>query len=116
MAHQVPFGRRGVPQRPPQRAAAPVASPRPAADLIADRPLPTLSPAFARDDAELRAWKRERARQRQLPWRQISLMATLCFGLASFVLPSSVNGGVQWLLYALAAASLFAGLRRRRRG
>lgn len=41
-------------------------------------------------------------------------MATLCFGIASLVLPDSVNDNVQWLLYALMAASLYAGFRNRR--
>jgi hypothetical protein len=42
-------------------------------------------------------------------------MATLCFGIASFALPDSVNDNVQWLLYALGAASLYAGFRKRQR-
>ncbi len=44
----------------------------------------------------------------------ISLMAGLCFGIASFVLPRSVNEALQWPLYALTAISLYAGLRRRK--
>jgi hypothetical protein len=40
-------------------------------------------------------------------------MATLCFGLAAFVLPSSVNGAVQWVLYALMAMSAYTAFRRR---
>jgi hypothetical protein len=65
-------------------------------------------------DDELRQWKLARKRNFQIPWRQLSLMATLCFGIASFVLPDSVNDNVQWLLYALTAASLYAGFRKRR--
>jgi hypothetical protein len=41
-------------------------------------------------------------------------MAGLCFGIASFVLPDSVSDDLQWLLYVLAAASLYAGLRKRK--
>jgi hypothetical protein len=41
------------------------------------------------------------------------LTASLCFGIASLVLPDTVNDAVNWLLYALTAASLYAGLRRR---
>jgi hypothetical protein len=39
-------------------------------------------------------------------------MASLCFGVASLVLPDSVNTAVQWPLYGLAAISFIAGLRR----
>jgi hypothetical protein len=65
-------------------------------------------------DDELREWKLARKRNFEIPWRPLSLMATLCFGIASFSLPDSVNDDVQWLLYALAAASLYAGFRKRR--
>ena len=66
-------------------------------------------------DDELRQWKLARKRNFEIPWRPLSLMATLCFGIASLALPDSVNDNVQWLLYALAAASLYAGFRKRRR-
>ena len=66
-------------------------------------------------DDELRKWKLARKQNFEIPWRPLSLMATLCFGIASFALPDSVNDNVQWLLYALAAASLYAGFRKRRR-
>jgi hypothetical protein len=62
-------------------------------------------------DAELEAWKR--ARQRHVPWKQISLMASLCFGVASFVLPQSVNDAVAWPLYGLAAISFYVGVRKK---
>ena len=41
-------------------------------------------------------------------------MAGLCFGIASFVLPATVNDAVQWPLYALTAISLYVGLRKRK--
>ena len=62
-------------------------------------------------DEELEEWKA--SRKRIIPWRQLSLMASLCFGIASLVLPDSVNDGVDWLLYGLMAASLYAGISRR---
>jgi hypothetical protein len=40
-------------------------------------------------------------------------MASLCFGIASFVLPDSVNENLDWLLYGLMAVTLYAGLIRR---
>lgn len=83
---------------------------------VIERPLrlPEKSELSSLDD-ELRQWKLERKRNFEIPWRPLSLMATLCFGIASFALPDSVNDNVQWLLYALAAASLYAGFRKRRR-
>jgi hypothetical protein len=63
-------------------------------------------------DEELRAWKK--ARRFQIPWRPLSWMASLSFGIASFVLPDSVNDNVNWLLYALMAASFCAGFIKRR--
>ncbi|MDE2472499.1 MAG: hypothetical protein KGL35_28175 [Bradyrhizobium sp.] len=69
---------------------------------------------FSSVDEELRQWKLARRRNFEIPWRPLSLMATLCFGIASFALPDSVNDNVQWLLYALTAASLYAGFRKRR--
>jgi hypothetical protein len=64
---------------------------------------------------ELREWKHNRASGFHIPWRQISLMATLCFGIASFVLPDSTNDVVNWLLYALMAISFVVGISRRRK-
>lgn len=55
-------------------------------------------------DDELAEWKR--SRRRVIPWRQISLMATLSLGIASLVLPDDVNEPVEWLVYALTAASM----------
>jgi hypothetical protein len=63
---------------------------------------------------ELREWKQARERTFQSPWRQLSLMAGLCFAIASLVLPDAVSDDFQWLLYALAAASFYAGFRKRR--
>ena len=65
-------------------------------------------------DDELEEWKKTRHKNFKLPWRQLSLMASLCFGIASFVLPDSVNGNVDYLLYGLSAASLAASFAKRR--
>jgi hypothetical protein len=80
-----------------------------------ERPVRLPESEFASLDDELRQWKLARRQNFEIPWRPLSLMATLCFGIASFALPDSVNDNVQWLLYALAAASLYAGFRKRRR-
>jgi hypothetical protein len=67
-------------------------------------------------EEELMAWKAERYRERfaRIPWRQLSLMAGLCFGIAGFALPDSTNEALSWLLYALAAASFAAGILKRK--
>jgi hypothetical protein len=63
-------------------------------------------------DDEIRQWKKSRGLSRYL--RPLALTASLCFGIASFALPKDVNDEVQYPLYALSAASLYAGLRRKR--
>lgn len=69
-------------------------------------------PASPSLDQELREWKKSRSFE--IPWRQLSIMASLCFGIGSFVLPDSVNDTVHYVLYALAGLSLYAGFRKRR--
>jgi hypothetical protein len=78
--------------------------------------LSSLSPdaTLASVDDEIAAWKAARGSVIRFPWRQISLMAGLCFGIASFVLPDTVNDAVQWPLYVLTAISLYVGLRKRK--
>ncbi|HEY0265192.1 MAG TPA: hypothetical protein VGC16_00475, partial [Rhizomicrobium sp.] len=71
------------------------------------------APSWDATDAELQQWRKTR-KPLPLPWRQISLMAGLCFGLASFVLPADVNKAADWVLYALMAASFYASWRKRR--
>lgn len=65
-------------------------------------------------DEELHAWKRDRRKHQTIPWQQLSLMAGLCFGIGSLVLPAWVNGAVQWPLYALTAMSFYVWLRKRK--
>ena len=93
---------------------APVASP-PRGDEAPSPPLPGAPIDWSASDPELDAWKRARKGGWQIPWRQLSLMASLCFGIASFVLPDDVNGTVNWLLYGLMAISFIAGIRKRSR-
>jgi hypothetical protein len=111
MATRQSFGRRAVPQTPRQRAL-PVAAIAPA-EIPVER-------AFSLDmesggpsvEREIEEWRQ--ARSFKIPWRQLSLMASLCFGLASFVLPDSVNGYVDWALYGLSAMSLYVWFSNRR--
>jgi len=92
MTPQPAFGRRRKAQAP----AAPQAAYRPA-------PMPQKEAP----DAELDAWKQ--ARRFVFPWRQVSMMAGLCFAIASFVLPDSVGDVFVWILYGLSGASFYAG-------
>jgi hypothetical protein len=101
MATAPTFGRRNTSPLAPAHTVA-----QPAQPLAA-------SPDWSSVDPELEDWKRTR-QPFAFPWRQVFLMASLCFGVASFVLPDTVNDMVDWLLYALAAMSFYAGLRRKR--
>jgi hypothetical protein len=67
--------------------------------------------AFSVDD-EVRAWKAQRSFT--IPWKQLCLMASICFGIASLVLPANVNAGVNWLLYGLTAMSFWVWFKGRR--
>jgi len=104
------FGRRAAPQ---VTAGQPAAAPPAAAAQPLVTPL-SPSPALPSIEEEIAAWKSARASAAPFPWRQFSLMAGLSFGIASFVLPQSVNDTMQWPLYALTAISFYAGLRKRK--
>ncbi|MBS0273814.1 MAG: hypothetical protein JSR55_05305 [Proteobacteria bacterium] len=108
------FGRRAG----PQARAQPAKAIREPAAAEAKLPWPSAfenGPDAPSLDDELREWKRNRKSGFQIPWAQLSLMASLCFGIASFVLPDGTNEVVNWLLYALMAVSFIAGISRRRR-
>ncbi len=98
----------------------------PKLDLPAPEPKPIIADAPADPAALLRKqiilppadgeW-RERERpikpKVKIPWRQVALMATLCFGMASLVLPDSISDDLDWLLYGLMAISAYAGFSKR---
>ena len=114
MAYRQAFGRRVSPQAlpaPPRRA--PVPAPQPVApEVIAPIVVPGDQPSL---DAELSVWKQERGSQFKIPWSQLSLMASLCFGIASFVLPDSVNSKVNWLLWGLTIMAAWVWYSNRRK-
>lgn len=120
MANNRTFGRRAGPQRPPQTrrpqfAAAAQGTKAAPKEITAETSVPPLEAEEASSlDRELLEWKRAR-RGAGVPWRPLSLIASLCFGIASFVLPDSINDVVQWPLYALMAASFYVGISSRRR-
>jgi hypothetical protein len=118
MANRQAFGRRINPQAAnrPQPAAVPPPAQRAAAPAVIAPVEPALPmPDQPEDQAEdqtrdgaLQDWKRARGSRFKMPWSQLSLMASLCFGIASFVLPDSVNDSVDWVLWGLAAISAYA--------
>ena len=116
MANQTTFGRRTTLQRQPLRATEKLDPVPPsnkyvsAGDTADQSPVAQWKTASPHVDDELQEWKRGRKRRSKSFWRQLALMASLCFGIASFVLPDSVNDILDWTLYALTAASLYAGL------
>src|ERR1700689_2139807 len=99
------FGRRAG------SAPAPAPMPLPVKFFRAGSSQTRAAPAPSLDD-ELKAWKK--ARGFPLALKPLALMASLCFGIASFWLPASVNEWVQYPLYALWAGSLYMGFRRKR--
>src|SRR5512135_962047 len=119
MVNKITFGHRNNPRRQPLRATE---NPDPVPPSIT-----SVFPEISVDqssvanselvsshiDDDLREWKQARKQRSKIPWRQLSLMASLCFGIASFVLPDSVNENLDWLLYGLMAVTLYAGLIRR---
>jgi hypothetical protein len=119
MVNQTAFGRRTTASRPIARATEVSEPVRPAgnharSEQVAERSsallMHTASPPI---DDEFQEWKKARKRHSGLPWRQLSLMASVSFGIASLVLPDSVSDTLDWVLYALMAASAYAGLQQR---
>ena len=118
MANRQAFGRRINPQAQAAPARAePVA---PSVDVPDVSPVAAPMPSAPQEaqpsiEDELREWKLARRKGFEVPWSQLSLVASLCFGAASLILPDSVNDNVQWLLYALMAASAWVAYSKRRR-
>ncbi len=119
MVNQTTFGRRTTPSRPPARATDVRDPVRPASNFARSEQVAEQSSALLMHiasppiDDEFHEWKKARKRHSGLPWRQLALMASVCFGVASLVLPDSVSDTLDWVLYGLMAASAYAGLSRR---
>lgn len=118
MANAQAFGRRASSFQPRARtqhvsvpapqAPEPIAVSEPQHSPPTAAPVATVDePALSIED-ELRQWKAERGFK--IPWRQLSFIASLCFGIASFELPDTVNDEVNWLLYGLMAISFYVGV------
>jgi hypothetical protein len=115
MVNQRSFGRRADRQPPARQAKNAIAVAASTAALSSAPAPPSLEMAPPCLDEELLAWTKARKQNFKIPWRQVSLMASLCFGIASFVLPESLDDSIQWLLYALAAVSFCGGFIKRRK-
>jgi hypothetical protein len=114
------FGRR--PQREQQRPEAALAQVGSVSSVEdATQPLNLLPPPSEKAvdvDRELGEWKAARKRHKRSfrePWRTLSIVCTLGFGLSSWLLPDSVADVAQLVTGGLGAASLFAGLRGKAR-
>ena len=103
---QTSFGRRAAAKSP--QARPPVMTKITRSNDILSPAQPAADPV----DDELRQWKK--ARGFTFPLKPIALMASLCFGIGSVVLPAQVNDWAQWPLYTLSAASLYVGFHRRK--
>jgi hypothetical protein len=116
MANAKTFGRKAPARAPAPRAAkaplefgTPVKTPEPVAEPTVPLPLEASVTTPSVDD-EVDAWKK--TRKVSLPWRQLRLLASLFFGVASLALTGTVGETVDWLLYGLSAASFFWWWRR----
>ena len=119
MNTQRSFGRRTISRPQPLRAAPKLDLPAPdAKPVVADVPADQASLLhkeimFPRADGEWREREQPIKPKLKIPWRQVALMASLCFGIASFVLPDSISDDLDWLLYGLMAISAYAGFSKR---
>jgi hypothetical protein len=129
MNGQKSFGRRTPLQRQQLRAEPKRDAPAPDVKLVfADTP--SVAPVFAETSAEELArlhkeiispaahdeWhEREQPAKRKfkVPWRQVVLTASLCFGIGALVLPDTINDDLDWLLYGLMAISGYVGFSNR---
>jgi hypothetical protein len=111
MANAKTFGRKAPARTPPPRVAKaplefsqPVKVAEPVAEPMDPPPLETsvISPSI---DDEVDTWKK--SRKLNIPWRQLRLLASVFFGVASLALTGTVGETVDWMLYGLSAASLF---------
>ena len=118
MQRQQSFGRRA----PPRETQAPPAPKQARSEELRREPTLPAVPLVEFDvevDREVKEWnaaRKVRKRSFREPWRSVCIAATLMFGVSSWLLPDSVADIAQLVTLGLAAASLFAGVRKRRAG
>ena len=108
------FGRRPTADEP-RRVSRPLI----VKEIRTEEPPPVATAAVMNDDIpdvdrEVREWNAARKQQRRQfrePWRTLSIVTTVGFGISFWLLPDSVANVVQYITGALALASFFAGLR-----
>jgi hypothetical protein len=114
------FGRRApLRETQPQPSAGPKLARREElrpAPAIPAAPLADLDVEIDREVEEWNAARKVRKRSFREPWRSVCIAATLMFGVSSWLLPDSVADVAQLVTLGLAAASLFAGFRKRSTG
>jgi hypothetical protein len=118
MQRQQSFGRRAPPRETLAQPGLKLArneEPRPE-PAIAAVPSIELGGDVDREVEEWNAARKVRKRSFREPWRSVCIAATLMFGLSSWLLPDSVADIAQLVTLGLAAASFFAGVRKRRAG
>ena len=119
MTSQKSFGRRPNPQWQPRHGGPKLNLSAPDSPSgVSDIPAYELSPLqreniFSHASDEPRQQEQSAQRRFKMPWRQLALMASLCFGIASFVLPDSISDELDWLLYGLMAISAYVGFSKR---
>ena len=129
MIGQKSFGRRTTLQRQPLRAEPKRDVPAPhAISVFAETPgvatvfADTSAKELARLHKEIISpsahdeWReREQPVKRKfkVPWRQVVLTASLCFGIGALVLPDTINDNLGWLLYGLMAIGGYVGFSNR---
>jgi len=113
MQPQQPFGRRAPQQRePPAPKPARSEEPHPVpVNLLASAA--KLDADDDRDLAEWKAMRKVRKRSFREPWRSVCIAGVILFGLSTWLLPDSVANVADLVTTGLAAASFFAGYRKR---
>lgn len=129
MISQKSFGRRTSSQLQPVRAEPKRDVPAPHA-ISAFAETPSVATVFADTSArelarlhkeiispsahdEWREREQPVKRKFKMPWRQVVLTASLCFGIGALVLPDTINDDLSWLLYGLMAISGYVGFSNR---
>lgn len=120
MQRRAHFGLRASQQPAVPRRTAPAAHPAPA---VAEAPRTAIPPAeflmappdddeVARDIAEWKSKRKIRKRSFREPWRTLSIVSGIGFGLSFWLLPDSVANIAQLVTLGLTAAAFFAGFRK----
>jgi hypothetical protein len=129
MIGQRSFGRRTTLQRQQLRAEPKCDVPAPhAISVFAETP--SVATVFADKSAkelarlhkelispsahdEWREHEQPVTRKFKMPWRQVALTASLCFGIGALVLPDTITDDLNWLLYGLMVISGYVGFSNR---